>query len=172
MTQDDLIALLPGLRQQLTRYARSRHPESIVEDAVQETLLHLHRTSERIEADDAVAWAIGIFRNVVRRAGRDGRRHDHLPLHNPETGEAIEIPVPAGQETGLLARRALALVAALPEERRRLYLDVVVGGETIEDAARSHGLAAGTVKSRVHRTGAALRAELEGRQAPRWRRAG
>ncbi len=167
MTQDDLVALLPGLRQQLTRYARSRHPEGLVEDTVQETLLHLHRTSERIEADDAVAWAIGIFRNVVRRAGRDGRRHDHLPLHNPETGEAIEIPVPAGQETSLLARRALALVAALPEERRRLYLDVIVRGETIEDAARTHGLAAGTVKSRIHRTGAALRAELEGRQAPR-----
>jgi RNA polymerase sigma-70 factor (ECF subfamily) len=161
-------ARLPEVRQQMMRWARAKVRGGDVEDFVQEALLRVLGTLEKVSADDAVPWSIGILRNVMRQWFRTVGRE--VSLVNDE-GEAIDVPVEGGQETWCEAQEALRVIATLPAERQALFVDVVLLGNSPAEAAEERGIPVGTVKSRVNRTRDEVRDPVTGRLLPRLRAA-
>lgn len=167
MTRTEFEARLPEVRQQMMRWARAKVRGGDVEDFVQEALLRVLGTLDRIEADDAVHWSIGILRNVMRHTWRDAGRASFVPLVHEETGDAVDIPVEAVQETWCEVQEALRVIASLPADRQSLFVDVAVLGNSLEEVAEAQSLPLGTVKSRVYRTWDAVREAVDGRPLPK-----
>jgi RNA polymerase sigma-70 factor (ECF subfamily) len=114
--------------------------------------------------------ALNVCRNKLASAAeRQRRRSISLVSDDPETGEPRVVdpadPQPGPDSVALAGelREALAraLAALAPEQREILLLREMEGLE-YEDLARTLGCAVGTVKSRLCRARAALRAALEG----------
>jgi len=167
MTRTEFEALLPEVRKAMMRWARARMRGDDVEDLVQEALLRVLGTLDKVEADDAVYWSIGILRNVMRHMWRDAGRASFVPLVHEETGDPVDIPVEAGQETWCEAQEALRVIASLPAERQSLFVEVALLGNSLEDAAEAHGLPITTVKSRVYHTRHAVRDAATGNPLPK-----
>jgi RNA polymerase sigma-70 factor (ECF subfamily) len=161
MTRTEFEAQLPEVRKQMMGWAD-------VEDLVQEALLRVLGTLDRIEADDAAPWAFGILRNVMRSEWTRRGRLREVSLVN-DGGEAFDLPVEAGQETWCEAQEALRVIASLPAERQSLFIEVAVLGSSLEEAAEARGLPLGTVKSRLYRTRNIVHEAMEGSPLPkRW----
>jgi RNA polymerase sigma-70 factor (ECF subfamily) len=137
-----------------------------VEDLVQEALLRVLGTLDKIDGDDAAPWAFGILRNVMRSEWTRRARAREVSLVNDE-GEAFDIPVAAGQETWCEAQEALRAIASLPAERQSLFIEVAVLGNSLEEAAEARGLPLGTVKSRLYRTWDGVRDAANGQRLPK-----
>jgi RNA polymerase sigma-70 factor (ECF subfamily) len=165
MTRTEFEARLPEVRKEMMRWARVRMRGGDVEDFVQEALLRVLGTLDRIEADDAVHWSIGILRNVMREwFKRPGARE--VSLVNEE-GEAFDIPVESGQEAWCEAQEVLRVIASLPAERQSLFVEVALLGNSLAEAAEARGVPIGTVRSRVYRTWDAVRDAANGRRLPK-----
>jgi RNA polymerase sigma-70 factor (ECF subfamily) len=136
------------------------------EDLVQEALLRVLGTLDRIEADDAAPWAFGILRNVMRSEWTRRGRAREVFLVNDE-GEAFDVPVAAGQEIWCEAQEALRAIASLPAERQVLFVEVALLGNSLAEAAEARGIPIGTVRSRLYRTWDAVRAAAKGRGLPK-----
>lgn len=168
MTRTEFEAQLPEVRKQMMGWARACVRGGDVEDLVQEALLRVLGTLDRIDGDDAAPWAFGVLRNVVREAWSRQRRSRLVSLVNEE-GEAFDVPVEATQETWCEAQAALRVIASLPAERQSLFIEVAVLGSSLEEAAEARGLPLGTVKSRLYRTWDGVRDAANGRRLPkRW----
>jgi len=143
-------------------------------DAVQEVFLRAWRALPRFRGEAAFrTWLLGIAINVCRTrlgAADARRRRATAPLsrRDPATGEDVPLPLPdpapgpeatarAGELRDALAR---ALAALSPEHREVLLLREMSGLE-YDEVAVAAGCALGTVKSRIARARAALRAALE-----------
>ncbi len=171
MTPQQLIPHLPRLRDDLLRVSRRRIGPDHAEDAVQEALINITTCADRIPDDALRPWAFGVLRNVERTLYRRQRRRPECPLVSETTGEPLEIPVPASQETEIDAAHVLRLFAGVPAERRDLVVDIVLLGMRYEEAAEKHGIPLGTVKSQVHRAVDTIRQALAGGRLPRsWQR--
>jgi len=166
MTPTELNPRLADLRVFLLRVAGRNVSRDLAEDLVQETLIRVVDTAGRIPAEALRPWSLGILRNVMRLEYRGRMRRSEVALVNDETNEAIDLPVEPGQETTADAKSALALIARLAPERRRLVEDVVILGLQLDEAACKYGLPLGTVKSQLNRTLAALREALDGKPLP------
>jgi RNA polymerase sigma-70 factor (ECF subfamily) len=166
MTRTEFEAQLPEVRKEMMRWARVRMRGGDVEDFVQEALLRVLGTLDRIEADDVVHWSIGILRNVMRSEWTRRRGAREVSLVNEE-GEAFDVPVAAGQEVWCEAQEALRVIAALPAERQALFIEVALFGNSLEEAAEARGLPLGTVKSRLYRTWDGVRDAANGRPLPK-----
>jgi RNA polymerase sigma-70 factor (ECF subfamily) len=166
MTRTEFEARLPELRKQMMGWARALVRGGDAEDLVQEALLRVLGTLDRIEADDAAPWAFGILRNVMRSEWTRRGRAREVSLVNDE-GEAFDVPVEAGQEVWCEAQEALRVIAALPAERQSLFIEVALFGNSLEEAAEARGIPIGTVRSRLYRTWDAVRAAAKGRGLPK-----
>ena len=144
-------------------------------EASQETFLRAFRGLPRFRgAASFRTWLIGIAVNACRSrlvtAERRARRHTvGLEAETADGEAAVELPLPdpapspEARALGSELRRALlgALAAVSAEHREVLVLREIEGLDYAEIAAML-GVAVGTVKSRLARARAALRAELEG----------
>jgi RNA polymerase sigma-70 factor (ECF subfamily) len=166
MTRTEFEARLPELRKQMMGWARAKVRGSDAEDLVQEALLRVLGTLDRIDGDDAAPWAFGILRNVMRSEWTRRGRAREVFLVNDE-GEAFDVPVAAGQEIWCEAQEALRAIASLPAERQVLFVEVALLGNSLAEAAEAHGLPVGTVRSRVYRTWDAVRDAANGRPLPK-----
>src|SRR3546814_95322 len=164
MTRTEFEAQLPEVRKQMMGWARACMRSDDVEDFVQEALLRVLGTLDRIETDDAAPWAFGILRNVMRSEWTQRRGAREVSLVNDE-GEAFDVPVAAGQETWCEAQEALRVIASLPAERQALFVEVALLGNSLEEAAEAHGLPIITVKSRVYRNWHAVRDAANGNRS-------
>jgi RNA polymerase sigma-70 factor (ECF subfamily) len=168
MTRTEFEAQLPEVRKQMMGWARARMRRGDVEDLVQEALLRVLGTLDRIDGDDAAPWAFGILRNVMRSEWTQRGRAREVSLVSDE-GEAFDIPVDATQEVWCEAQAALRAIASLPIERQALFVEVALFGNSLEEAAEARGLPLGTVKSRLYRTWDVVREAMDGRPLPkRW----
>ncbi len=148
--------------QALLRYVLrlTRGDMPFAEDVVQESLLRLWRKPEILQqpGDAARAWLFTVARNLViddRRSARFSRelQTDDLP-ERPSLdaiGPAVDKWVLADALKSLSADHRTAIV-------RAYYL-----GQTVADIAEHEGIAAGTVKSRLHYALRALRIALQER---------
>lgn len=171
MNQQDLERQLPELRQHFLRSLRRRLPPDVADDLVQDLLLALWQKSSTIQGNKAASYGGGILRNILRHHWRDFARRSVCTSLEDEDGRPLEIAVVAAQESEMLVSLLDEVLATSPADRRSLFVDVVVRGMTLQEAADTHGIPIGTVKSRISRMSRAVREALDGGRMPRFRSA-
>lgn len=145
----------------LRRYARAlAHNPVAADDLVQESLLralaksHLYKPGTNLRA-----WLFTILHNQhvsdIRRNGRAGTPVD------PDDAESA-LATPPNQETRVVMNAVNRSMQILPDEQRILIELVALDGKSYEEVAKSHGLALGTVKSRISRGRSQLRKAVDG----------
>lgn len=153
-----LRALLPGIR----RMARRRiADEALAEDAVQDTLLTIHRLRHTYDpARPLMPWvsAISAARSIdaLRRSGRARR----FEVADEEAMMAACDPGAAEPGQALERERQVARMLDLLPQRQRMMVEMVKLREmSLDDAARTSRLSLSSVKSLLHRALARLREE-------------
>ncbi|MBV7410085.1 sigma-70 family RNA polymerase sigma factor [Maritimibacter sp. DP1N21-5] len=143
---DLTIEWLPALRGfagSLTRNATD------AEDLVQETLLKAVRYQDKFRSGTNLkAWLFVIMRNSFYNQIAKRRRE----VTGPEGCVSEHVSSPATQEWSLRGKEVMRAVRDLPPHYRRLFVLVVMLGETYETSAELCGIRVGTVKSRVNRS--------------------
>jgi RNA polymerase sigma-70 factor (ECF subfamily) len=143
------------------------------EDAAQEAFLSAYRNVGRVRGANARAWLFRITSNAcideLRRRKRQPQVSLDAPSHDAE-GEERTFDVPdaePGPEPLALQeelRRALqAELLRLPDDQRLAVILCDIEGLRYEEIAASMGSSVGTVKSRISRGRARLRAALRRR---------
>ncbi|MCC7048307.1 MAG: sigma-70 family RNA polymerase sigma factor [Alphaproteobacteria bacterium] len=157
-----LVELLPDLR----AFARSLERDAErADDLVQETLTRaLAALGSFRPGTNMGAWTFTILRNAFYDQRRRQRREVSADPALAETSEALRIDPP---QEGRLAVRDLrsAFWRLTPELREALVL-VTMRGLKHEEAAKICGCAVGTMKARVSRARARLKADLGGGAQP------
>ena len=137
--------LLAEISGWLSRYFQRRLPAGEVDDAVQETLLAVHRRRHTFDPQYPLGpWLAAIAKrkwiDQLRSQGR--QRTDELP-------EGLSVD---GHETAVVSSSVLAsLLDELRPAQAQAILLVKVQGYSIEDASRETGLSASAIKMNIHR---------------------
>ncbi len=133
---------------------RRRVAATDVEDVTQEALLRIHRGLSGVRDDRAL---LGWVNSVVR-----GAIADHHSAVRPR-GEVVEQAATADEASVLSVVTPFveAFVELLPEPYREAVRLTDLSDQRQADVARALGVAPATLKSRVQRGRAMLRAELE-----------
>lgn len=160
-------ALLAAVIQPLRRAARARWPQAdaaAIEDAVQETLLALHRSRHLYDPERPfMPFLFGIMRfrgaDVMHRSRRAGARE--TPIDDlPETSDALSTN--SDQDKGLEAEALRAAIARLPDGQRRAIELTKLQELSLEEASAVSGLSVAALKVATHRGVQALRKLLLG----------
>ncbi|WP_214408810.1 RNA polymerase sigma factor [Sphaerisporangium fuscum] len=161
---EEFAALFTRHASALKRYVVRRLGIEPAEDIVAETFVvaFRRRASYDLAYGDARPWLYGIATNLIGRHRRDEinqyralSRTGADPVMEPFT-DRVDQRVAVGAARGRLA----TALAGLPDGHRDALLLVTWGELTYEDAARSLGVAVGTVRSRVNRARKKLRRAL------------
>ncbi len=127
-------------------------------DAVQETALEAFKSIGRLRNESAAkSWFFGILCNVCKHSLREKYKADFSPLELCEE-------LASDSEDTAQALDLIRLMNALDEQSREIVLLSIVGGYTSKDIAEITGISAGTVRSKLSRTLASLRTQLEGQK--------
>lgn len=132
------------------------------EEVVVDTYLRLWRHAERFEPERAAlrTYLYAVTRNLCISRLRARQARPQIQELDPEShAYATAFSHTVDQVAGALARRALD---ALDEQDRELMLEAYYGGWSQSELAERHGMPLGTVKSRMRRALARMRAALEG----------
>jgi RNA polymerase sigma factor (sigma-70 family) len=162
---DSFAALYDRYAAQLYRYAHRRVGHS-AEDVVAETFLAAfrRRRSYDLARPDARPWLFGILTRELARHGRDERaRFRALARSAPET--PVEGPADrvAARVSASAARAPLvAALAELSAGDRDALLLFAWGGLSYEEVAAALEIPVGTVRSRLNRARAKVRAAFGG----------
>jgi RNA polymerase sigma-70 factor (ECF subfamily) len=157
------------LLQECVPYIRSvasrRLPPDRLDDAVQETLLTIHRARHTYDPDRSfTAWLHTIADrraiDVLRRIARDASREIHAPIHYEQHADDSADPVRAEnrEDAKSQVRRA---VATLPDGQREAVQYLVLQEQSLTQAAKATGRSEGALKVNLHRAIKALRVKLE-----------
>lgn len=123
------------------------------EDAAQEVMVKLYRSLDKFDGRSSVStWLFRITRNTCLDMFRAGRRR-------PVPMDPVSIPETSSEDSAdavCLADALDAALAKLPPEERDAFNAVTLFDLKYDQAAEALGVAAGTVKSRVHRARKAL----------------
>ena len=131
------------------------------EDIVQQTFIEAMRCAHRFSGlSKPSTWLFGIALNLARNQVRRNCAHAHDALD-----EALleQIADPHGDPAMLMewrqtAAKVEAMLSALPAKIRATFEAVLDGESTYEEAAEELHIPVGTVRSRVSRVRAAVRA--------------
>lgn len=158
----DIALLFEEHHQRLMRFVLRylRNPED-AEDVVQNTFLEAMRCADRFSGlSKPSTWLFGIALNLARNQMR--RKYTHLVEQIDDIDlEAIEDcnADPAHLiETRDISNKVRALLHELPDNIRATFEAVLDGNATYEQAAIDLNVPIGTVRSRVSRVRAAVRA--------------
>ena len=159
---NDLHQLIVNEIPRLRRYARFllRNPQA-ADDLVQDTLVRAVAAVDSWQPDSNMrAWLFTIMKNVMRN---DFRRAKNADIH---VGEEIENHPATAVEGNQEARVALSdlqrALDQLPAEFKQVVLLCAVEGFQYEEVAAILNVPVGTVRSRLSRGRAALRASMAG----------
>jgi len=147
--------LLSELSDWLNRYFRRRLPLGDVDDAVQETLLAIHRRRHTYDAQQPlVPWLAAIAkRKWIDQLRASGRR--------PTEEIPADLSV-ADHESSVTSASVLAmLLDELRPAQAQAILLVKLQGYSIEEASRETGLSPSAVKMNIHRGLGRLTAFIE-----------
>jgi RNA polymerase sigma-70 factor, ECF subfamily len=162
LSDADFKAALGAAIPHLRAFGRSLSGNAdVADDLVQDTMLKAWMARDRFVAGTNMrAWTHVILRNVyfslVRRARFKGDWD--------EFSADLLLAVPAGQESHIALSDMQRALMQLPAEQREALILMGAGGMTCEEVAAISQCAVGTVKSRVARARAALKALLDGGQ--------
>ena len=152
-----LAALVPHLR---AYFARRLGSHADAEDLVQETLIAIH--TKRASYDRTLpftAWLHAIARYKLIDHFRRARLRRTLPIE-----EADSVFTEEEGESVSARRDVEKLLAALPENKRRLVRQVKIEGLSTAEAAQASAISQSAVKVGVHRALKTLSAMI-GRQS-------
>lgn len=152
---DQLIAVLPALRQQALALTRHRpDADDLVQVAVASAL---GARASFAPGTNFRAWMGTILRN---RFLSDRRRI--RPTTSIEDAPPALLSRSGGQEEALAMKELNRHLARLPVGQRLLLLMISVQGASYEEASAQFGVPVGTLKARVSRTRAQLRRWMMG----------
>jgi len=153
---------LPVLR----RYARAlTNDDSRADDLVQSCLLRALTNQHQFEnGSDLRSWLCTILHNLFIS---DMRRHARVQKRLKSVNVKPALMPGSDPELSYRVREVQKALRRLPAAQRQAVLQVCLGSESQEDAASSLGIAVGTVRSRLGRARASLRA-MTGYEPP-WR---
>jgi len=148
----------------LDRYVTRRLGPDLAEDIVAETFLAAFRQRGRYDLTrpSAVPWLHGIATNLIRRHYRDEERKLRALARtgiDPAAKSAAD-HVEARLAADATSRSVAAAIASLPAEQRDVVLLVTWAELTYDQVAEALGIPEGTVRSRMNRARARLRAAL------------
>jgi RNA polymerase sigma-70 factor (ECF subfamily) len=129
------------------------------EDIVQETLLRAWQHPDAIAGRPARPWLFAVARNLAIDSYRARKARPQ------EVGEtALElVPAPDEAERALESWAVSDALSSLRPEHKRVLLETYYRGKSVNEAAATLGVPAGTVKSRTFYALRALRLALEER---------
>ncbi len=158
---DDIAAAIPALR----NFARSLCRQSdMADDLVQDTLIRAWASRHTFRPDSHMRpWLFTILRNQFYTTMR---KRNRVVSWEPQAAERILVQQPE-QEAGLHVADIEVAIGQLPDTQRTMLLLVALAGLSYEDAAIAADCKIGTVKSRINRGRAAVRAMIEGGEAAR-----
>lgn len=149
----------------LVRAVARRHgvPHDQLDDAVQETLLSVHRvrhTYDPARSYDAWLAALAGRRAIdgLRRSGRRAQREigdDDAVAAHPDAHDAS-----AASERAQQAQRLRAAIAELPPGQRQAVEQLGLHGLSLQEASVHTGRSAGALKVNLHRALKALRGRI------------
>jgi RNA polymerase sigma factor (sigma-70 family) len=123
------------------------------------------RATFDLSAGDAAPWLFGIATNLLRRFFRSGARGRRAAARLDRRPEGDHADAALDRvEAALLGPELAAALAAIGAADRDALLLHAWAELTYEEIARATGVPVGTVRSRIHRARARLRAHLEGNQ--------
>lgn len=163
----DFAQLLETEIPRLRRYARAlTHDASRADDLVQSCLLRAIAKQHLWQAGtDLRAWLFTILHNQnINDARRSMREGAAVPVEDV----APALTAPSNVEASLQLRDLDRAIASLPEEQRQVILLVGLEQMGYEEVAKILGIPVGTVRSRLSRGRASLRAlmDMKDGQAP------
>ena len=158
--EKQLLNIIPDLRA-FARFLAGNPTEA--DDLVQDTVVRALKAYDHFDLNTNIkAWTFTILRNIRINSYRK-RRFEEL-----DEATMATMSVKANQEDSLELKEVLAALKTLPPAQREVITLVRAGGLSYEEAAEIMGCKLGTIKSRVNRADAALRAVLGGDfRAPR-----
>lgn len=162
--EKQLLGVIPDLRA-FARFLAGNPAEA--DDLVQDTIVRALNAYEHFDLSTNIkAWTFTILRNIRINSYRK-RRFEELDESTMSTMSAH-----ANQEDSIELKEVLRTLNSLPRAQREVITLVRAGGLSYEEAAQIMGCKLGTIKSRVNRADAALRAALgEDFRGPRHPRA-
>lgn len=136
------------------------------QDLVQEVLLKVQRGLATYRPGSMKGWLSRITTNAWLDTARQRTRRPTTPLHDDPD---VMLP-PSSSADDALAATTLPThlqdaLAALPDDFRASVVLCDVAGWSYDEIADELGVPVGTVRSRIHRGRAQLRAAVEGLQA-------
>lgn len=153
--QQQLIAMMPRMR--IWALALTRNGAA-ADDLVQDTAARVLAAQDSFQpGTNFTAWVHRIMRNHFISGVRAQR--EYVPLDG-----APEVLVGDAQEDRTALRELSWAMRRLPLNHQAALSMIVLEEHSYEDAAAMTGCATGTLKSRVHRARAHLRAHLDGEQ--------
>lgn len=174
--EDAVRELTRRYNQRLYRVARGiLRSDAEAEDVVQETYVRAFTGLDKFRGDAAIGtWLTRIAINEALGRVRKARPVVDLADDSPHApiNLAADAPDPemqmATQESRVMLEQA---IDDLPDAFRSVFVARIVEGLSVEETAEMFGLRPETVKTRVHRARAKLRAGLEARLGPAVREA-
>ncbi len=150
---------------------RLTHNADDAADVTAEAFLRMYTALKRFRGDAQLStWLYRIVQNVYYDFYKREQRHQHLPLEisSDEDDEPMELPIPDESvdldEQLLEMERQRVLreaIERLPDYQRVVMILFHVEQLSYEEIAEITGLPLGTIKSRLNRARATLRALLE-----------
>jgi RNA polymerase sigma factor (sigma-70 family) len=148
------------------RYAARRLGPGAAEDIVAETFLAAFRHRDRYDVTrpDALPWLYGIAGNLIRRHARDEVRMLRALARTglDPVAESFTDRSDARMAAGATRRAVADALAALDPDQRDVVLLIAWAELTYNAVAEALGIPEGTVRSRMNRARARLRAALGG----------
>lgn len=155
-----MVALIPALRGFARGLCRDR---DLADDLVQEAMMRAWASRHTFIPDSNFrAWMFMILRNHYFSGAKKRARYT---VWDPEAAERILVQ-DATQESGLHVDDVMRAIHRLPDQQREILLLVAGAGLSYEEAAVVTGANMGTVKSRLNRGRAGIKAMLEHEKAP------
>ena len=156
---DEMTASLPALRRFAQSLCRQR---DMADDLVQETMVRAWSSRHTFQPGSKFRpWVFTILRNQFYSTAR---KRSRLTPWDPEAAERILIQQP-NQEEGLHLHDIEVALGQLPNTQREMLMLIAGAGMSYEEAAIATDCKIGTVKSRINRGRAAIRAIIDGADA-------
>lgn len=156
---DEMTASLPALRRFAQSLCRQR---DMADDLVQETMVRAWSSRHTFQPGSKFRpWVFTILRNQFYSTVR---KRSRLTPWDPEAAERILIQQP-NQEEGLHLHDIEVALGQLPNTQREMLMLIAGAGMSYEEAAIATDCKIGTVKSRINRGRAAIRAIIDGADA-------
>lgn len=154
--KEKLSAAIPQLRAFAWSLAGNA---DLADDLVQETMLKAWRARDRFEAgSNFKAWSFTILRRLFYSAARRNRFHGEW---DDRVADRV-LAAPATQDMHVQLNDVLRALQQLPVPLREALVLVGAAGLSYEAVAEMCDVAVGTIKSRVWRARAALKAIYDG----------